>query len=1758
MSSDIDIEEPDLQSLSAARLQSLVTVKTELLDEEETPFEYEYEESQLQPLYDEEVPDSTTDPPPPRAPAPAPAPSASPPRAAPAPSPRVSSTREDDQPFNNCIILGSKPTPLDETFSKVKIDCHSLQQNCVVEDQILTPEEEYPTENDEYRSVEEEYETVEEECVSDADSAPSVDVAHCTRARVVLADWAGYLRACGGYCAPCRVLFPTRNALDAHKMAAHSYLVAVARSPELEPAPVVKKDCFVCKKQFSNEKDLIKHIYLHVSTSQACHLCEETFYSKQLLEEHVATAHPAPPAPPAAPGALLVHSCPVCHHYYRSLPRLLAHALRRHRLRPPAPPAAPATRRCPVCAATLATFKSYNSHIAVVHKQLYDRVVGDEVKLKQKSQGKIPRWRPRNDVRTLLAKDALFYCATCGLSTPDLVSHERHVRACARRQVPSYQCAECGARVPRRFRGFHRRQHGRGAALPRVAWGAPRALLRCPLCAVHHPLAGFRAHVRGCAPPAPAPAPPAPPPARCPRCPASLPPGLAAEHAALHAAAPSEPFTIITILGKTKSSSNKSAEAVDEAGAAVPPELQLEVCGTCGCAMAARRPRPHHLRGACRGIQAWRCRHCALRVSKNAMTRHLKLHRLLPRFTLANFRFRWLGAEGPFRTHAAFFHPDAAPGPEPPAGRPGYTVVPLDTPLVYQCRWCGACIPHRSTMARHLQPGPERGARCRGPLPAPAPAPRGRRIEVASLAQLRGVVQVLQCAACRFHCTSRAALRGHGARCPGGAPAPPCARCSLPVRAADAAWHRALHACHPDLRAARLLVRPARPAPPPHDQPPPGEPEPMDDVLIDEGVPVPKKVTVDRSVVQIKCEPDLEVPLKQHVFYQCSSCRMVLHRRHSVYIHAARCSGRAAAAARCPRCSVPLRPAQRPPHRRLHQEHHIDRNNISIVPFSPGIKPVQLAAADASQPGEGGPVLVYECVQCGNILHLASNIPRHRAQCRGVPRAPAACPRCPLRLPPTCLRKHLLMHDQCPDMRAGNIQVVKFSSKKNNLVFLGSKLPQPKNRIVLGSKLSQTKTENKVVLGSKICQSNKLIVGSKMSRSAKFKFYQCRRCSLVVRDRAKHRDRGRCKRTSRPLITCTKCLIPLRRKQVMYHERLHRQKPSLNAETCQLIPFVCEEAGAKDEAKDEDTDEEAETREDTDEEAAGPSAAEESPAVPLHRCPACRLHFLSAAEGAQHAAAHRAPRPARAPRAPCAACRLHFPPRLLPAHARLHHASDQPANYDILDIELDEEPAELEATTSRKRRHDGEPAAAETVYRCGGCGLSHVCRASAERHRAACGGAAGGAGGLACSKCELQFDMQQLLQHSLKHHGERAPPVRVVTLAGAAGGRRVYHCEQCGFNFMRPGSLAWHRRPHHRITERRRCRHCRLLFSKPSISKHELLHHTRNNYSLEDLDIVDEYNVKIPLEKVLLSLTDKDSEEMDSEIGQDNKLIVGSKVSQSIEKSEKVKESADAREPTAASFKFYQCRRCRLVVRNTARHLGDRCKRTSRPLITCTKCPIPLRRKQVASHKRLHRQMPTLNADTCQLIPFGKTGEGTRPESQTDDDDDAATADDDDAATADDEDADLEVTQNADDTAEEGKTEANLPDVVTTAGGEATDANKGEATPRDGLEYYRCRECNVAFLEQGKCELHVHDHTPMEEYDFVECKICKMNFELEALKTHMTHHKNQLFSVDSVKWVEYFSNGDRLEAASGNENELNSSMTSVNDDEMEVDEILGT
>ncbi|GBP11309.1 hypothetical protein EVAR_92845_1 [Eumeta japonica] len=110
--------------------------------------------------------------------------------------------------------------------------------------------------------------------------------------KVILEDWSFYISQCKSYCEHCKILFPTENALAAHNMLSHSYLVAVEENntiPSSIQTPTLVSDC--TDANGTNLEIVPKELVVN-TINLICPFCSSYFKFLQSYNRHIKVKHP--------------------------------------------------------------------------------------------------------------------------------------------------------------------------------------------------------------------------------------------------------------------------------------------------------------------------------------------------------------------------------------------------------------------------------------------------------------------------------------------------------------------------------------------------------------------------------------------------------------------------------------------------------------------------------------------------------------------------------------------------------------------------------------------------------------------------------------------------------------------------------------------------------------------------------------------------------------------------------------------------------------------------------------------------------------------------------------------------------------------------------------------------------------------------------------------------------------------------------------------------------------------------------------------------------------------------------------------------------------------------------------------------------------------------------------------------------------------------------------------------------------------------
>lgn len=227
--------------------------------------------------------------------------------------------------------------------------------------------------------------TNNEDTNSDTDEDDDEDEEEIKPSRVLLEDWGPRLGASKCFCKDCEILFPTRNALDAHKMAAHSFLVALDANKAIKSTAKdfrggaaalssaseghvagTSKYCNHCNKTFANDTALISHLYQILTSGKSNSKKPSTNKDPMESETKVLVS-------PEVNNKLFLR-CSICGIYFINKNSYEKHVIKGHGIVSPNVNRGrgPYNGKCWFCPVHLLNKENFNKHVLRAHPKYFN------------------------------------------------------------------------------------------------------------------------------------------------------------------------------------------------------------------------------------------------------------------------------------------------------------------------------------------------------------------------------------------------------------------------------------------------------------------------------------------------------------------------------------------------------------------------------------------------------------------------------------------------------------------------------------------------------------------------------------------------------------------------------------------------------------------------------------------------------------------------------------------------------------------------------------------------------------------------------------------------------------------------------------------------------------------------------------------------------------------------------------------------------------------------------------------------------------------------------------------------------------------------------------------------------------------------------------------------------------------------------------------------------------------------------------------
>ncbi|XP_048002794.1 zinc finger protein 91-like [Leguminivora glycinivorella] len=316
----------------------------------------------------------------------------------------------------------------------------------------------------------------------------------------------------------------------------------------------------------------------------------------------------------------------------------------------------------------------------------------------------------------------------------------------------------------------------------------------------------------------------------------------------------------------------------------------------------------------------------------------------------------------------------------------------------------------------------------------------------------------------------------------------------------------------------------------------------------------------------------------------------------------------------------------------------------------------------------------------------------------------------------------------------------------------------------------------------------------------------------------------------------------------------------------------------------------------------------------LYKC-FCGLHFTSLNAIERH---YKSKNCNTVTREKCSQCNLLFDPIEVVNHLCKHHAQNQTKSFNIV-------------TPNKK-----------TLYKCSLCHVLFYNKISAFPHKAKC---TGQFCGKKCEKCGLAFDASSLAIHMVDHERNNKlrndcyviveiPDATLPEIETGLHPNVIYKCKSCDIHFLRRTSARNHmtKLTDCGSTATETCKICKRKFPVKSIMRHIAWQHKK--YKVKEFDVREltfRVNSKMP------------------------KVIKKAETVKPEEKTRKLKTEEVIPKKETVSSTVYRCVKCMLLFTDESTlltHLEDRCSKELTD--ECEECSVKFASKNIKEHNRQH------------------------------------------------------------------------------------------------------------------------------------------------------------------------------------------------------------
>ncbi|CAG9790575.1 unnamed protein product [Diatraea saccharalis] len=358
----------------------------------------------------------------------------------------------------------------------------------------------------------------------------------------------------------------------------------------------------------------------------------------------------------------------------------------------------------------------------------------------------------------------------------------------------------------------------------------------------------------------------------------------------------------------------------------------------------------------------------------------------------------------------------------------------------------------------------------------------------------------------------------------------------------------------------------------------------------------------------------------------------------------------------------------------------------------------------------------------------------------------------------------------------------------------------------------------------------------------------------------------------------------------------------------------------------------------------------------------------------------------------------------------------------------------------------------------------------------------------------------------------------------------IYKCSRCDVYMLNGQIVKYHQMLNHKDSDVvQRCKFCKWRFSVKYLNRHISVHHKNSKLTPKDFNVV-EIDERKPPTKTYNDRNErqmrrnqmenvKEVEESEAEYSNENSNIDNKdhNISRGLEKTEVNRSLLRSIESKYRHYEntLFRCPKCDihyLHIRSLTNHI--QCKhRVVFALENCPTCGLKFGTKSLKKHILSHER------DTVLDIVTPKELQTIEHESKLDEI----------ATTSKINESVVSQSVDEEETTEPEDEETLAPENETVPDPHGTQTLRNDPSPSKTYTHkiYKCKECNVYFVAQNTCYIHMLRHTPIDPKEYIECKLCNLPFKITALSVHIKKHHNKDFNLDEVLVEEYSKENER-------------------------------